>query len=555
IKDFDFAPASLELVRNSANESDTCKRLYDASQVKAIWERFFWRDIHRHPKPFAVLERPFVMYSSSELEQRFLRWKKGEIACQNHCLSTQPGTPQKHLLEDSHPSTTYLLRGRWFLICEAHCGMVTYYDLDPPKGHRIECQLLIPEPFDEYSGSLMSVEEDWNTPFLAFTIVLVHISTHDWRRDMSGYCGRSRIDIWRGSLLLDERNHGRALQVEHVAQVPLLARLGEPMRSISQLDSLVTFDVRSKDQPVGSDVVIFDWKDTDAFPKCMRKTIRYDEDKYNSGVSRSLTQSNLRLLPNNRIIIANRETIDICDHSLIPKRDTRPSVCNLVPLVRIECSLDLTPSFSRTFFLPECMRLVFRKEAGIYGLTLREDECGLQAEVSELLVFPPNCRITDVGECSPHFSYNYALYWPYKSCNFVALASYDWPGECRVRKAGCSLGLYVERSADVHLKITIQPMTSSFEELHTPVDKMTVSSSSRRHGRPSKRTPSCHRQPCSLSRYGLVEPADALANCEPVPALPHGKTISHEHIPPTIEPQALFTYSNHSANDMAARRP
>ncbi|KXN84637.1 hypothetical protein AN958_12237 [Leucoagaricus sp. SymC.cos] len=409
----------------------TCKRLYDASKVKSIWERLFERHIQRQPKPFAVLERPFAMYSSSELEQRFLRWKRGQMTCEDHSLPIQPGQPQKRIALESEPSSTYLLRGRWFLTCEAFGGFVDYFDLDPPENTSTQALTLISPSFQGQTMSVMSVEEDWDSPVLSFTIVLVHIMRHDFRENFTDCCGESRIDIWRGSLVLDEYNRGRDLQVEHVAQIPLLVRLGEPMLSISQLGSLVAFDVKSRDQPEGSDVVIFDWKDTSSFPRCLRKTIRYDEYGFDSS---------LRLLPNDRIIIANRSTIKICDHSLIPKLDTRPNACNMVPLVEIECSFDLSPTFSRTFFFTGYLRLVFRRTAGIYGLTLKEDKHeGLLADVSELLIFPPHCPMTGIEECHPYLSYNYALCWPRRDKGCVVLAYYEWPGECRTRKTGCSL--------------------------------------------------------------------------------------------------------------------
>ncbi|KXN84645.1 hypothetical protein AN958_12245 [Leucoagaricus sp. SymC.cos] len=417
--------------RDVLNIRQTCKRLHNASKAKSIWERLFERHTQRQPKPFAVLERPFTMYSSFELEQWFTRWKRGEIICQDHSLPLRPGLPQKRIAGDSEPSSTYLLRGRWFLTCETFGGFVNYFDLDPPENTSTRALTLIPQPIRRNPMSVMSVEEDWESPLLSFTIALVHIIGHDFLKCFTDFCGESRIDIWRGSLVLDEYNQGRGLQVEHIAQIPLLARLGEPMLSISQLGSLVAFDVRSEDQPEGSDVVIFDWKDTSSFSRCLRKTIRYDEYGFDSS---------LRLLPNDRIIVANRSSVKICDHSLIPKLDTRPNVCNMVPLIEIECSFDLSPTFSRTFFFPDYLRLVFRRKTGIYGLTLKEDKHGaLMADVSELLVFPPHCPMTEMENCRPYLTYNYALCWPRLDEGCVILASYDWPGECQIRKTGCSM--------------------------------------------------------------------------------------------------------------------
>ncbi|KXN80676.1 hypothetical protein AN958_08425, partial [Leucoagaricus sp. SymC.cos] len=253
----------------------TCKRVHNVSKVKSIWEHLFKCHINLQPKPFAILDQPFSMYTSLELEQQFLHWKRGEIAWQNHSLPIQPSPPQQLLVDILEPSSTYLLHGCWFLSCETWGGDIAYFDLDPlgnvsPKG----C-ILIPKPPEGCYKTVMCVEEDWVSPLLAFTITMVYAHQNDFHEFKTGVSRKSRIEIWRSGLVLDNLNQGIDLWVERIAQAPLLARLSQPMRCISQMGSLVAFDVSFWDD--GSDVVIFDWKDINSHSQCLRKTICYED--------------------------------------------------------------------------------------------------------------------------------------------------------------------------------------------------------------------------------------------------------------------------------------
>lgn len=91
----------------------------------------------------------------------------------------------------------------------------------------------------------MSVDEDWESPILSF-----HLATccGPYFRDTSW------LDVWRGTLVLDDRNQPVGLQAKRLARLPLSPDLGKP-HSLSLFGDCVAYIEREKHE-----IVIINWK-------------------------------------------------------------------------------------------------------------------------------------------------------------------------------------------------------------------------------------------------------------------------------------------------------
>lgn len=234
-----------------------CKLLYHASAARSIWTGLIATHRSKVSPSFTILEKPAALHTSEELERLFLRWKKVERSWLRStsdlkpALLTPPGSPGQH----------HLLRGGRWLLYSSHNGEVYYCNLE---ARFPEFSLLSPSPLPGHSFrfTFMAVDEDLESPMLSFNIAICCVPG---ARD-DDPC----LDIWHGTLVLNDRNQSIRLQAERSFHLPLFPYLGSPQSLLSLFGSCVAYDTSG---PGKSDIAIINWKNLRTGVQYSRKIV------------------------------------------------------------------------------------------------------------------------------------------------------------------------------------------------------------------------------------------------------------------------------------------
>ena len=136
--------------------------------------------------------------------------------------------------------------------------------------------------------------------------------------------------------------------------------------------------------------------------------------------------------------------IEVYDHSLIPQTCIRPDHLDssaITPLLSVKIEYGFEPPEYTLKILnhPDGLRFLLGNDDGILGVTLKDAEDGaLEAEISELLAWPPDMTSTYTPKLSFSHHHGLAFSWSFLSSPKLMLARFNWQGEDERVSAGIS---------------------------------------------------------------------------------------------------------------------